>query len=201
MEVSMCEIIRETRNAINARLDMLELLISKHSNYQFPNDCNVLSNYQFVSSNNTNQCDNHRIDYLNNKINSLSDKVLDIETLLNNFQKKFDLNEKVPELIIQEDKEENKDLNTSIKVQEEKEEVKEEEEEEVEEEEVEEAEEEEEEEEEVEEEEGLELEEFEYKGITLYRDPENKVYRMDEDGSISEPIGVWDESKQKIKKL
>ena len=52
-----------------------------------------------------------------------------------------------------------------------------------------------------EEQEGIELEEFEYKGITLYRDPENKVYRMDEEGALSDPIGVWDEVKQRIKKL
>ena len=49
--------------------------------------------------------------------------------------------------------------------------------------------------------EGIELEEFEYKGMTLYRDTENKVYRMDEDDALSEPIGLWDEAKQRIKKL
>jgi hypothetical protein len=48
---------------------------------------------------------------------------------------------------------------------------------------------------------GVELEEFEYKGMTLYRDGENKVYRMDEDGSLSDPLGIWDEAKQRIKKL
>jgi hypothetical protein len=58
-------------------------------------------------------------------------------------------------------------------------------------------------EEETAEEEGIELEEFEYKGMTLYRDTENKVYRMDEDGALSEPLGLWDESgpKPRIKKI
>ena len=49
--------------------------------------------------------------------------------------------------------------------------------------------------------EGIELEEFEYKGMTLYRDSENKVYRMDEDGALSDALGIWDETKQRIKKL
>jgi len=64
---------------------------------------------------------------------------------------------------------------------------------------------EEEEEEEVEEEEeaeaGVELEEFEYKGATYYRDTENKVFMLDEDGSIGEPIGLWNVIKQKITRL
>lgn len=55
---------------------------------------------------------------------------------------------------------------------------------------VEEEEEEEQEEEEAEEEE-LALEEFEYKGTTYYKDEDNQVYQMDEEGDISEPIGVW----------
>ena len=59
--------------------------------------------------------------------------------------------------------------------------------------------------EEVVEEEVVELEEFEYKGMTLYRaaSPDNKVYRMDEDGciSVSNPLGIWDEKSKKIKKL
>jgi hypothetical protein len=59
----------------------------------------------------------------------------------------------------------------------------------------------EEEEEVVEEESSLELEEFEYKGMTLYRDSENLVYRMDEEGALSEPLGIWDDAKQKIKKI
>ena len=85
------------------------------------------------------------------------------------------------------------------------EEVEEEELEEVEEEELEEVEEEVEEVEEVEEEEeedeALELEEFEYKGVTYYRDAELQVYQLDTDGDLDEtPVGVWNESKQKVLK-
>lgn len=46
-------------------------------------------------------------------------------------------------------------------------------------------------EEEEEEEKELALEEFEYKGKTYYKDEENQVYEMDEEGDISEPIGSW----------
>lgn len=59
----------------------------------------------------------------------------------------------------------------------------------------------EEEEEVVEEEEGeaMELEEFEYKGVTYYRDGENQVYQKDEEGDLDDtPIGVWNEVKQKV---
>jgi hypothetical protein len=51
------------------------------------------------------------------------------------------------------------------------------------------------------EEEALELEEFEYKGVTYYRDGELQVYQLDTDGDLDEtPIGVWNESKQKVLK-
>jgi len=61
--------------------------------------------------------------------------------------------------------------------------------------------EEEEEEEEEEDAEALELEEFEYKGVTYYRDAELQVYQLDTDGDLDEtPIGVWNESKQKVLK-
>jgi len=66
---------------------------------------------------------------------------------------------------------------------------------------VEEEEKEEQEQEQEEQEEALELEEFEYKGMTLYRAPDNKVYRMDENNEISEPLGMWDEKSKKIKKI
>jgi hypothetical protein len=77
-----------------------------------------------------------------------------------------------------------------------------EEEEEEEEEEAEEEEAEEEEAEEAEEEaEALELEEFEYKGVTYYRDSEHQVYQLAIDGDLDEtPIGIWNEDKQKILK-
>lgn len=78
-------------------------------------------------------------------------------------------------------------------IAEEEEEVAEEEEEEV----VEEEEEELVEEEEEEAEEEQELEEFEYRGSTYYRDPENNVFMIDEDGEFL-AIGVWSEVKRKI---
>lgn len=42
------------------------------------------------------------------------------------------------------------------------------------------------------------LEEFEYKGSTYYKDEENNVYMLDEDGELTEPIGVWSEVKKRI---
>ena len=70
-----------------------------------------------------------------------------------------------------------------------------------------------EEEEEVEEEEGEEdqeddmdeevvtFEEFEYKGITYYKDSDGQVYQKDADGDLDDtPIGLWNEAKQKIQK-
>ena len=49
------------------------------------------------------------------------------------------------------------------------------------------------------EEEAMELEEFEYKGVTYYRDGENQVYQKDDDGDLDDtPIGVWNEDKKKI---
>jgi hypothetical protein len=45
----------------------------------------------------------------------------------------------------------------------------------------------------------VELEEFEYKGSTYYRDGEGNVYMADEDGELmEEPIGMWNEAKQRI---
>lgn len=50
-----------------------------------------------------------------------------------------------------------------------------------------------------EEEDGEALEEFEWKGVTYYRDSEKNVYRMDEDGDLQdEPVGRWNEEKQKV---
>lgn len=44
-----------------------------------------------------------------------------------------------------------------------------------------------------------ELTEFVYKKKTYYRDSENKVYSVDEEGDlISQPIGIWDEASKKI---
>ena len=50
-----------------------------------------------------------------------------------------------------------------------------------------------------EEDEAMELEEFDYKGVTYYRDGENQVYQKDADGDLDDtPIGVWNETKQKV---
>ena len=50
-------------------------------------------------------------------------------------------------------------------------------------------------------EEALELEEFEYKGVTYFRDTENQVYQVDSDGDLDDtPIGIWNADKQKVLK-
>ena len=52
-----------------------------------------------------------------------------------------------------------------------------------------------------EEEEALELDEFEYKGVTYFRDSENQVYQVDVDGDLDDtPIGVWSIEKAKVLK-
>jgi hypothetical protein len=219
MEVSISEIIRETRNAVNYRLDMLESIIK--------NSCK-----------NTSVNDKNNTDVLTERIYNVESTLYRFNDLLSNVIDKIKNMEKhtyipplktpsrdeiIPEVFIEENTdrpiltvrshhddngEDSHVEKTCIvdKVELEKEAEEEVAEEEVAEEEEEVAEEEEEEEvaeEEEEEEEQMELEEFEYKGMTLYRDAENKVYQMDEEGSLSDPIGVWDESgpKPRIKKL
>lgn len=50
-------------------------------------------------------------------------------------------------------------------------------------------------------EEALELEEFEYKGVTYFKDTENQVYQVGADGDLDDtPIGVWNAEKQKVLK-
>ena len=106
------------------------------------------------------------------------------------------------EEIVEEVVEEVEEKEEIVEEVEEKEEEEEEEEEEVEEKEEEEEEKEEEEEEKEEEEEAIELTEFIYKGLTLYRDSDAYVYQLDSEGSlIDTPIGIWDDVKQRIKKL
>ena len=52
-----------------------------------------------------------------------------------------------------------------------------------------------------EEEQALELTEFEYKGVTYFKDPENQVYQVDADGDLDDsPIGIWSEEKNKVLK-
>lgn len=190
MDFSIREIIRETRAAINTRLDMLEMLIQngkpQHQNQSNPVD---LSNIEIM------------LNLLTSKINSIEDKVNNIV---------HSKHEELPSIILNDDVVEEKKITDCKKVEEEEEEAVEEEvqEEEVQEEEVQEeiikeeeiVEEEQEEQEEVVEEQ--ELTEFEYKGMILYRDGENKVYQMDEDGELVDtPIGVWNETKQKVLRI
>jgi len=194
MDFSIREIIRETRAAINTRIDMLEMLIQnskpQHQNQSNPVDLSNIENM---------------LNLLTSKINSIEDKV-------NNIIHSKD--EELPSIILNDNVAEEKKVVVCKKVEEvveekqevieEEEEVEEqevvEEEEEVEEEEVVEEEQEEQEEQEVVEEQ--ELTEFEYKGMILYRDGENKVYQMDEDGELVDtPIGVWNETKQKVLRI
>ena len=57
----------------------------------------------------------------------------------------------------------------------------------------------EEEEEEEEEEEGVELEEITYQGTVYYRDPEQYIYSVNEEGEVSEdPVGYWKEKTKNI---
>jgi hypothetical protein len=69
-------------------------------------------------------------------------------------------------------------------------------------EEEEEEEQEEEEEEQEEEEDEQELEEITYKGHTYYKDSDNYVYEVNDDGEVDteKPIGIWIEEKQKVAK-
>lgn len=243
MEVSYREIIRETKNAVTARFDMLESLLSLQTKpaQKEPVDNKIIET--LVS----------RINNQNEEINHLKSLLCKFNDLMGNIQKKIESMEhqkapivnfmsgsyeQMPELNIDytdkpqndnrvvcttkfeeedeiaeeeeevgEEEEEEVAEEEEEEVGEKEEEVAEEEEEVAEKEEEEEAEEEEEvaeeeEEEEVEEEESsLELEEFEYRGMTLYRDSENLVYRMDEEGALSDPLGIWDDAKQKIKKI
>jgi len=47
----------------------------------------------------------------------------------------------------------------------------------------------------------VELEEFEYRGKTYYRDPENNVFMTDDDGElIEESCGMWNETTKRIVK-
>ena len=56
--------------------------------------------------------------------------------------------------------------------------------------------------EEEEEEEAVSLTPFTYGSREFYRDPDNNVYGLDADGELmDDPIGTWDEARQKILKL
>ena len=199
MDFSIREIIRETRAAINTRLDMLEMLIQnskpQHQNQSNPVDLSNIENM---------------LNLLTSKINSIEDKVNNIIHSKDEELPSIILNDNVAEekkvvVCKKEEEEEEEEVVQEEEeeevVQEEEEEVVQEEEEEVVQEEQEEVvQEEQEEQEEVVEEQ--ELTEFEYKGMILYRDGENKVYQMDEDGELVDtPIGVWNETKQKVLRI
>ena len=217
MEVSVREIIRTIKNDMNVKFDMLEQIISINS-VPTPSVAPVSTvNYDLMNQ------QNDEIDSIKSMMYRLNDIILNMQKKIDS----MDVSDHMPELHITQPSEvEEKHFEypyEEVKVEKEQEEVEEEEEAEEEQEEAEEEEaeeeaeeeqeeaeeaeeaeqeqEEEEEAEEAEQEEGVELEEFEYKGMTLYRDTENKVYRMDEDGALSDPLGIWDEVKERIKKL
>ena len=50
------------------------------------------------------------------------------------------------------------------------------------------------------EEEGIEVEEWTYKGLLLFKDQNNTVYK-NEDGDVGDPIGTYDPVKKTLKKL
>jgi hypothetical protein len=194
MDFSIREIIRDTRAGINTRLDMLEMLIQNaRAQNQYQSNAIDTSNIEIM------------LQLLTSKINSIEDKVNNII---------YSKHEELPSIIVEDCVVDHKKMvqEEEKEVEEEEEEmVKEEEEEEVKEEKEEEAKEEvKEEQEEVQEEQDVEeeeqeeqeLTEFEYKGMILYRDGENKVYQMDEDGELVDtPIGVWNETKQKVLRI
>jgi hypothetical protein len=236
MEVSVRELIREAKNAVNARFDMLEHVISISTSPNSTNSNEVSKLYSLINQQND---EINSIKTMLYRFNDLISNIMQkIETMENHTVKELtplpSLSELLPHLVItpkpqltarshhDDDYEDNiaknaceeNEIHGALEEEEaaEEEAAEEEtaeeaeeapEEEAPEEEAAEEAAEEEAAEEETAEEEGIELEEFEYKGMTLYRDTENKVYRMDEDGALSEPLGLWDESgpKPRIKKL
>lgn len=172
MEYSIQELIRETKNAINTRLDMLESLISTKK------VCTIDINGESLNE-------------------SLYERISILETIVKDLQK-----EDIPEVVIIE-----KDTHEDEPIIERSQEVQKIEnvqdtEDEAQEDAAQEADDEGDEAEEGEGEgEAIALTEFTYKGMTLYHDEEYKVYQMGEDGELSDPIGIWDESKNRIKKL
>ena len=200
----MVEVLRETKNAINARLDMLEMMIIKSNNInkEYNNDNNLDT---FIKDTNNRFEEIETVFYrFNEKINSINNYIENQQTtdilprtiiidkednnLSQTNEAVFDIS--IPNMIIL-----NNDVEEVAEEEVAEEEIAEEEiaEEEVAEEEVaeEEVAEEEVAEEEVSEEENIELTEFEYKGMTLYHDNDMKVYRMDEEGALSDVMGIY----------
>ena len=174
MEYSIQELIRETKNAINTRLDMLESLISTKK------VCTIDINGESLNE-------------------SLYERISILETIVKDLQK-----EDIPEVVIIE-----KDTHEDEPIIERSQEIQEVQNVQVDEAQEDAAQEADDEGDEAEEGEGegegegeaIALTEFTYKGMTLYHDEEYKVYQMGEDGELSDPIGIWDESKNRIKKL
>jgi flagellar biosynthesis GTPase FlhF len=218
MEFSIREYIREIKNSVNVRLDMLESLISSKSTdkveiliskiqvleakvdelmsskkEELPSIIGI-PNYDLYNRDNLkNFSVKVENDYCNNVLLSSDEETVD---LLN---KNIEVEEEEEEEKVEEQVEEQEEEQEE-QVEEQEEQVEEQEEEEQEEEEQEEEEKEEEEKEEEEQEEEEEaLIEFEYKGMVLYRDGENKVYQIDDEGELVDtPIGVWNDVKQKV---
>ena len=216
MEFSIREYIREIKNSVNVRLDMLESLISSKSTdkveiliskiqvleakidelisskkEELPSIIGI-PNYNLYNRDNLkNFSVKVENDYCNNVLLSSDEETVD---LLN---KNIEVEEEEKEEEQVEEKEEGQVEEEQVEEQVEEEQEEEEQEEEQVEEEQEEQEEEEEQEQEEEEEEALI--EFEYKGMVLYRDGENKVYQIDDEGELVDtPIGIWNDVKQKV---
>ena len=190
MEFSIREYIREIKNSVNVRLDMLESLISSKSTDKVEI---LISKIQVLEA---------KIDELISSKKEELPSIIGIPNYdlynrdnLKNFSVKVE-NDYCNNVLLSSDEETVDLLNKNIEVEEE-EEKEEEQVEEKEEGQVEEQEEEQEQEEEEEEEEALI--EFEYKGMVLYRDGENKVYQIDDEGELVDtPIGIWNDVKQKV---
>ena len=198
MEFSIREYIREIKNSVNVRLDTLESLISSKSTDKVEI---LISKIQVLEA---------KIDELISSKKEELPSIIGIPNYnlynrdnLKNFSVKVE-NDYCNNVLLSSDEETVDLLNKNIEVEEEEEkeeeQVEEKEEGQVEEEQEEEQVEEQEEEQEQEEEEEEEaLIEFEYKGMVLYRDGENKVYQIDDEGELVDtPIGIWNDVKQKV---
>ena len=181
MDFSIRDIIRETRASINARLDMLELLI-QNGKPSIPKDQSNpvdLSRIELMIGSLYS-----KMEAIENKLNYNKDEELPSiileekednvkEILINHDEKEEEKEDNVKENLINHDEKEEEDVIKEDIVHEEEEVVEE-----------------------------QELTEFEYKGMVLYRDGDNKVYQMDEEGELVDtPIGVWNEAKQKVLRI
>ena len=191
MECSFQEIIRETKNAINARLDMLESLINSKKTFTV----DIGNESMFHTSL------NERMSNLENIVSSLKNFDTQNPELVIIEKESLEPFEETPVSIVYNKDYGDADDEAEAEEEPEAHEL------EVHEPEAEahesepEPEAEPEPEPEEEEAEGKELTEFTYRGMTLYHDDEYKVYQLGGDGEISDPIGIWDAAKGKIKKI